>query len=80
MLNYSPKDEHATKSSNKVTFGPYERIQSYRTSPVKRGSVHYEHNLPMVSVVNLERVAEISHWGDNLAIEDRIWLRNDGPA
>ncbi|KDN37321.1 Ribophorin I [Tilletiaria anomala UBC 951] len=78
--NYTPKDETATKSGNKITFGPYENIQPYRSASIKQGSVHYEHPVPVTSVVTFDRVAEVSHWGDNIAIEDRIWLRNDGPA
>ena len=35
--------------------------------------------MPVLSVVTLDRVVEVSHWGDNLAFEDRIWLRNNGP-
>lgn len=41
--------------------------------------VQYELSAPVLSVVSLERVAEVSHWAGNLAIEDRAWLRNDGP-
>lgn len=32
-----------------------------------------------MSIATLDRHVEVSHWGDNLAFEDKIWLRNDGP-
>jgi len=43
-------------------------------------SVHYEQPEPVVSFRKLERLIEVSHWGANLAVEDRIALVNDGPA
>lgn len=76
--DYAPR-EQATKLGNKVTYGPFTDIPSFRDGAVVQGLVRFEHPLPVLSVVELERVAEISHWAGNLAVEDRAWVRNDGP-
>lgn len=40
-------------------------------------SVHYENNAPFLSITNLERVIEVSHWG-NIAVEETIDLKHSG--
>jgi oligosaccharyltransferase complex subunit alpha (ribophorin I) len=70
----------ATKSGTTITFGPYESIAPLAPgAELSVGSVHYLHDSPVISLVDAERHVEISHWGDNAAVEDRLWLRNDGP-
>lgn len=32
-----------------------------------------------MSIGNMTRLVEVSHWGNNVAIEDRIQLENRGP-
>lgn len=59
------------------TYGPYD------TAKVALGTeypitVRYEFTNPVVTVNLLERDLEVSHWGGNLATEDRYWLRNNG--
>lgn len=76
--DYAPRDT-ATKLGNKVTYGPYANILPFRDTEVEQGLVRFEFPLPVLSVVSVERVAEVSHWAGNLAIEDRTWVRNDGP-
>lgn len=41
--------------------------------------IHYHHDQPVLELTKLERFAEISHWGANLNIEDKIVLYNAGP-
>lgn len=76
-----------------MTYGPFENISPIEISKdgkggvgsgsginyVSQAKVHFVHDIPVVSIVTLDRHVEVSHWGDNLATEDRIWLRNDGP-
>jgi len=38
--------------------------------------VHYEFTAPIPFVEQLERDIEVSHWGNNLAIEERYVLVN----
>jgi oligosaccharyltransferase complex subunit alpha (ribophorin I) len=59
------------------TYGPYD------TSKIPAGTIHpvtvrYEFTKPILACSLLERDIEISHWGGNLATEERYWLRNDG--
>lgn len=39
--------------------------------------IHYENNSPFLVVTRLERVIEISHWG-NIAVEETIDLLHSG--
>lgn len=80
----TPSLAEATKSGAFLTYGPFEKtspisLQGKGTNYVAQARVHFVHDMPVVSMVTLDRHVEVSHWGDNLATEDRIWLRNDGP-
>ena len=70
-----------TKSQNKITFGPYQDLAVYngKSAAIPQGSVHYLYSKPVITYVDYDRQVQISHWGDNLATEDHIWVRNDGP-
>jgi len=59
------------------TYGPYDtsKIPEGTSYPV---TVRYEFTKPILACSMLERDIEISHWGGNLATEERYWLRNDG--
>lgn len=90
-ISSTPSIEQATKSGATLTYGPFENISPIEISKdgkgdvgsgvnyVSQAKVHFVHDIPVVSIVTLDRHVEVSHWGDNLATEDRIWLRNDGP-
>lgn len=79
------QDNVATKSGATVTYGPFHNIppsSNVHFIPEHQQSivVHYYHDQPLLEVVQLRRVAEISHWGANLNIEDNIHLHNAGPG
>ncbi|KAJ5102798.1 hypothetical protein N7532_003327 [Penicillium argentinense] len=59
------------------TYGPYDtaKVSPGTEYPI---TVRYEFTNPVVTVNLLERDLEVSHWGGNLATEDRYWLRNNG--
>lgn len=79
IITHSP--ESATKSGSIVTFGPFSNLTPFRPgSAVEQGSVHFQSETPRATIVSLNRVAEISHWGDALSISDRVLLRNTGPT
>jgi oligosaccharyltransferase complex subunit alpha (ribophorin I) len=42
-------------------------------------SIHFENNAPFLTITNLERVIEVSHWG-NIAVEETIDLKHSGAA
>ncbi|KAF9247041.1 Ribophorin I [Melanogaster broomeanus] len=78
------RDASVTKSAASITYGPYHNVESSNSEffskyqqPV---SVHYSFEYPVLEVTKLQRSAEISHWGSNLNIEDKIDLHNAGPA
>jgi oligosaccharyltransferase complex subunit alpha (ribophorin I) len=59
--------------SNSLTYGPYHSIKPGSSKPV---SVRYDFTQPLLHATRLERDIEVSHWGGNLATEERYWLTN----
>ena len=57
-----------------LTYGPYDTQQP--TTGFEEVKVHYEFTAPIPFVEQLERDIEVSHWGNNLAIEERYVLVN----
>ncbi|KAJ5088280.1 hypothetical protein N7456_011896 [Penicillium angulare] len=59
------------------TYGPYEtaKVAPGTEKPI---TVRYQFTNPVITVNLLERDLEVSHWGGNLATEERYWLRNNG--
>jgi oligosaccharyltransferase complex subunit alpha (ribophorin I) len=59
------------------TYGPYEtaKLAPGTEYPI---TVRYEFTSPVITAHLLERDIEVSHWGGNLATEERYWLRNNG--
>ncbi|KAJ6141649.1 hypothetical protein N7470_010039 [Penicillium chermesinum] len=59
------------------TYGPYDtaKVTPGTEYPI---TVRYEFTNPVIAVTRLERDIEVSHWGGNLATEERYWLRNNG--
>lgn len=57
-----------------IVYGPYKNIAPLT---VNKLSIHYENNAPFLVVNNLERVIELSHWG-NIAIEEQIEIVHAG--
>ncbi|CDO71331.1 hypothetical protein BN946_scf184908.g89 [Trametes cinnabarina] len=77
-------DSVVTKSGATITYGPFYDIppsatQDFVDAKQKQVSVHYVYDFPVVEITKLERAAEISHWGANLNIENKIDLHNAGP-
>jgi oligosaccharyltransferase complex subunit alpha (ribophorin I) len=86
-LKYSPEKDEAiigSKSGATLNYGPFQNVGptvgvTFQNAEQQVLSIHYEYDKPILSVVKYERAAEISHWGANLNIEDKVMLRNDGP-
>ncbi|KAI9926660.1 hypothetical protein ASPWEDRAFT_55207 [Aspergillus wentii DTO 134E9] len=59
------------------TYGPYDtaKVTPGTKYPI---TVRYEFTKPVLTAHLLERDLEVSHWGGNLATEERYWLRNNG--
>ncbi|KAJ7129679.1 oligosaccharyl transferase alpha subunit [Mycena epipterygia] len=78
-------DATVTKTGATVTYGPYNNItpsanEAFISKHQQPVVVHYKYEYPVSEVPSLKRVAEISHWGANLNIQDDIHLRNAGPS
>jgi oligosaccharyltransferase complex subunit alpha (ribophorin I) len=61
------------KSGSKFTYGPYGEVPAGAVEPVK---VRYEFTKPLIHISELERDVEVSHWGGNVAFEERYTLHN----
>ncbi|KAF9733210.1 hypothetical protein PMIN06_006087 [Paraphaeosphaeria minitans] len=63
------------KQGSTFTYGPYSHVPAGAEQAV---SVRYEFTKPLTHATLLERDIEVSHWGGNLATEERYWLTNQG--
>nr|CAG4646197.1 EOG090X04O4 [Macrothrix elegans] len=68
------KLKKSSSSESTVTYGPYENIAPLTEEPIV---VHFENNSPFLSVSNLVRHIEVSHWG-NIAVEETIDIYHSG--
>ncbi|KAH7363735.1 Ribophorin I [Pyrenochaeta sp. MPI-SDFR-AT-0127] len=63
------------KQGSTFTYGLYNNVPAGAQQLV---SVRYEFTKPITHATVLERDLEVSHWGGNLASEERYWLVNQG--
>jgi len=61
------------KQGTSFTYGPYGELPA---GVVQEVSVRYEYTRPLTHGKLLERDVEVSHWGGNVATEERHWLTN----
>ena len=61
-------------SESKISYGPYTDVPAFGSAEL---TLHYENNAPYLSVQDLDRKIEISHWG-NIAVEETIDLHHVG--
>ncbi|XP_076039879.1 dolichyl-diphosphooligosaccharide--protein glycosyltransferase subunit 1 [Oratosquilla oratoria] len=71
--NYS-RLKPTTQTDTTITYGPYENVAPFSVDTM---TIHYENNSPFLSVTFLERVIEVSHWG-NIAVEETLDIRHSG--
>jgi oligosaccharyltransferase complex subunit alpha (ribophorin I) len=63
-----------THQGTSLTYGPYKDVgPTVEGDPV---TVRYEYTRPLLRATRLERDVEVSHWGGNVAFEERYWLTN----
>ncbi|PBP18402.1 oligosaccharyltransferase alpha subunit [Diplocarpon rosae] len=65
--------ESPQKQGSKFTYGPYDELPA---GAVETVTVRYEFTKPLIHVSRLERDIEVSHWGGNVAFEERYTLHN----
>jgi len=73
-LNADGKEDPQRQGTT-FTYGPYDNIPAGAAMPA---SARYEFTKPLLHCTLLERDVEVSHWGGNLATEERYWLGNRG--
>ena len=83
MDEYGPENPVA-KSGATITYGPFTDVPITADAPFlkskqKKVAIHYAYDHPVLEITKLKRSAEISHWGANLNIEDKIDLHHAGP-
>ncbi|XP_050412619.1 dolichyl-diphosphooligosaccharide--protein glycosyltransferase subunit 1 [Patella vulgata] len=61
-------------SDNVIKYGPFEEREPFVEAELK---VHEENNSPFLTITSMERIIEISHWG-NIAVEEHIDMRHSG--
>lgn len=61
-------------SENTITYGPYNNIAPFTDNKM---TVHSENNSPFLSVTQLERSIEVSHWGV-ISVEEVVDVKHSG--
>ncbi|CAJ2501219.1 Uu.00g040720.m01.CDS01 [Anthostomella pinea] len=67
--------EFPVKQGSKLIYGPFPEVPAGAVSAIK---VRFESTKPVTHVSHLERDIEVSHWGGNVAFEERYTLFNHG--
>lgn len=65
--------EDPQKQGTSWTYGPFGEVPP---GAIQEVSVRYEFTKPLTHAHTLERDVEVSHWGGNVAFEERYWLTN----
>jgi len=68
------KTKPVSQSDSNINYGPFEDKAAFSEAPLR---VHEENNTPFLAVSSMERVIEVSHWG-NIAVEEHIDIRHSG--
>ncbi|CAG5136260.1 unnamed protein product [Candidula unifasciata] len=68
------KTKPVSQSDTTINYGPFEDTVPFSEAPLR---VHEENNSPFLTVTYLERLVEVSHWG-NIAVEEHVDVRHTG--
>lgn len=68
------KEKPFAQAEGSLNYGPYANIAPFTH---KELNIHYKNNSPFLTVTRLERLIEVSHWG-NIAIEEVIEIEHTG--
>lgn len=71
--NYT-KIKPTSFSEGTVVYGAYFSIAPFTENAIE---LHFENNAPFLAIKNMERVIEVSHWG-NIAVEETVELLHTG--
>ncbi|KAF4123990.1 oligosaccharyltransferase complex subunit alpha (ribophorin I) [Geosmithia morbida] len=73
--NYTEIGEFPEKQGSKLVYGPFGEQPAGAVSPAQ---VRFDFTKPVTHIANLERDIEVSHWGGNVAFEERYVLHHLG--
>jgi oligosaccharyltransferase complex subunit alpha (ribophorin I) len=68
------QERPTVQKGDTVVYGPYDNVKAFESSPLR---IHFENNSPFLTITNLVREIEVSHWG-NVAITEEISMQHDG--
>ena len=74
IISYT-KIEPNHGADKEIEYGPFENVAANSVVDVV---VHSENNSPFLTITDLTRWVEVSHWGGNIAIEEAIKLQHSG--
>lgn len=63
-----------SQTESTIKYGPYSDIDAFG---IDQMIIHYENNSPFLTVTRLDRLIEISHWG-NIAVQEDIEILHTG--
>ncbi|KAJ0182757.1 hypothetical protein K1T71_002126 [Dendrolimus kikuchii] len=63
-----------TQQDSNIVYGPYTNVGPFSE---KELNVHFKNNSPFLTVTHVERLIEVSHWG-NIAVEEVIEIEHTG--
>ncbi|KAL9654575.1 hypothetical protein ABK040_006639 [Willaertia magna] len=72
--SYSNTIKPAENRGTTINYGPYTNVAPFSQAELK---VHYQNDKPWFVISSLDRIVEISHWG-NLAIEEHYEIKHGG--
>ncbi|KAK9472449.1 Ribophorin I [Dipodascopsis tothii] len=70
-----PSEADPVTESGTLTYGPYENTPAFKVEPL---AVRYDYTMPVIKGDRLERDVWVSHYGGNVAVEERYWIHNAG--
>lgn len=68
------KEKPSSQNDKTVTYGPYDEVSPFKQLEMV---IHSENNSPFLTVTEMTRVIEVSHWG-NIAIEETYDVVHSG--
>ncbi|KAI8335166.1 Ribophorin I [Chlamydoabsidia padenii] len=75
IISFTGGEGLVQQKGNKLVYGPYHKIAPNSFHELQ---CHFESTGPIITVTQLERDLQVSHWGNNLAVEEHYTIRNDG--
>ncbi|XP_014781334.1 dolichyl-diphosphooligosaccharide--protein glycosyltransferase subunit 1 [Octopus bimaculoides] len=73
-IEFYTKKKPVSQAETSINYGPYPNKEPFTAEELK---VHFENNSPFLTVTYMERVIEISHWG-NIAVEEHFQVAHSG--